>query len=353
MIALDVRLLDAGDIKQITEEFAAAGINKPVSLYERYLAEQCRGERVVLAAFQEDVFGGSLTIKWASDYPPFKESGIPEIVDFNVLPQVRRQGVGSLLMDEAEQRILRMNQAFTEAVPHNRALGLALDGAAGAAWLAAGELPEVTPHDAEALHTRLLTSADGEAPDPPAPGSRDQDRFRSPVSSAQRTLRTARGRRPCLRRAPGCAWLRGEPARMPDPSSRRGRQRRRPRGPGRREAGRQHTAPALRSIEAESRTARWPASSRTRMRRRWKTLREIHRQSVGTRLPILRRPQTPPGGRRPGAPSRGPAVPGHRRYLRMRHPDSLRHPEAAYLPGLAEQRPTIRREREQPVYASL
>jgi GNAT superfamily N-acetyltransferase len=100
-----VRLLDAGDIKQITEEFAAAGINKPVSLYERYLAEQCRGERVVLVAFQEDVFGGSLTIKWASDYPPFKESGIPEIVDFNVLPQVRRQGVGSLLMDEAEQRI--------------------------------------------------------------------------------------------------------------------------------------------------------------------------------------------------------------------------------------------------------
>ena len=30
--------------------------------------------------------------------------------------------------DESEQRILRMNQAFTEAVPHNRALGLKLIG---------------------------------------------------------------------------------------------------------------------------------------------------------------------------------------------------------------------------------
>ena len=105
MSAFRVRLLEAGDIQQITEDFAAASINKPLSLYERYLAEQCRGERVVLVAYHDDVFGGSLTIEWASDYPPFKESGIPEIVDFNVLPQFRKQGVGTLLMDEAEQRI--------------------------------------------------------------------------------------------------------------------------------------------------------------------------------------------------------------------------------------------------------
>src|SRR3712207_7879672 len=37
------------------------------------------------------------------------------------------------------------------------------------------------------------------------------------------------------------------------------------------------------------------------------------------------------------------------RARRVRHPYGLRHPEAAYLPGLAEQRPTVRREREQPV----
>src|SRR3712207_3597941 len=37
------------------------------------------------------------------------------------------------------------------------------------------------------------------------------------------------------------------------------------------------------------------------------------------------------------------------RARRVRYPYGLRHPEAAYLPGLAEQRPTVRREREQPV----
>src|ERR671913_360088 len=41
------------------------------------------------------------------------------------------------------------------------------------------------------------------------------------------------------------------------------------------------------------------------------------------------------------------------RSRRVRHPYGLRHPEAAYLPGLAEQRPTVRREREQSVYAPL
>src|SRR3712207_3337347 len=41
------------------------------------------------------------------------------------------------------------------------------------------------------------------------------------------------------------------------------------------------------------------------------------------------------------------------RARRVRHPYGLRHPEAAYLPGLAEQRPTVRREREQPVDAPL
>src|SRR5918994_1965782 len=41
------------------------------------------------------------------------------------------------------------------------------------------------------------------------------------------------------------------------------------------------------------------------------------------------------------------------RARRVRNPYGLRHPEAAHLPRLAEQRSTVRREREQSVYASL
>ena len=53
----------------------------------------------------DDVFAGYLTIRWHSDYPPFHEENIPEVQDFNVLPQFRRQGIGNCLMDEAERRI--------------------------------------------------------------------------------------------------------------------------------------------------------------------------------------------------------------------------------------------------------
>jgi GNAT superfamily N-acetyltransferase len=49
---------------------------------------------------------------WRSDYVPFRTGGIPEIVDFNVLPSYRRRGVGTALMDAAEQTIAqRADQA--------------------------------------------------------------------------------------------------------------------------------------------------------------------------------------------------------------------------------------------------
>ena len=102
---LVVRMLEAADVRSITSAFAAIGWDKPASQYQRYLAEQRRGERLVLVAFQDESFAGYLTIAWQSGYAPFREAGIPEIVDFNVLPQLRRRGIGSRLMDEAEQRV--------------------------------------------------------------------------------------------------------------------------------------------------------------------------------------------------------------------------------------------------------
>lgn len=105
MNALDVRLLTERDIEPVAAACAAAGMKKTVPLYERYLAEQSRGEREVLLALQDSVFSGYLTIVWESSYPPFREAGIPEVNDFNVLPQFRQLGIGSRLMDEAEGRI--------------------------------------------------------------------------------------------------------------------------------------------------------------------------------------------------------------------------------------------------------
>ena len=90
-MSLTIRLLEARDIMGIAEAFRELGWNKPASKYERYLKEQQRGERTVLVAFQQNTFCGYLTICWTSNYPPFRAAHIPEIVDFNVLPAVRRQ----------------------------------------------------------------------------------------------------------------------------------------------------------------------------------------------------------------------------------------------------------------------
>jgi ribosomal protein S18 acetylase RimI-like enzyme len=50
-------------------------------------------------------FAGYLTICWTSNYEPFRAEHIPEIVDFNVLPEFRRLGIGTQLMEKAESEI--------------------------------------------------------------------------------------------------------------------------------------------------------------------------------------------------------------------------------------------------------
>jgi len=100
---LHIRLLEPSDIPEIVAAFEAIGWDKPTALYERYVAEQQSGERIVFVAFWDGVFAGYNTLHWESEYPPFREANIPEIQDFVVLPPFRRQGIGSRLMDECEQ----------------------------------------------------------------------------------------------------------------------------------------------------------------------------------------------------------------------------------------------------------
>jgi GNAT superfamily N-acetyltransferase len=102
---LTIRLLEDRDVAPISATFDSLGWNKPRTQYERYLAEQQRGVRAVFVAFVDDEFAGYVTVNWNPTYPPFRDDGIPEIQDFNVLPHFRRQGIGTLLMDEAEREI--------------------------------------------------------------------------------------------------------------------------------------------------------------------------------------------------------------------------------------------------------
>ena len=124
---LTIGPLSNEQIAEIAEAFAKLGWNKPDSQYSRYFEEQSTGKRFVLVAALEGKFAGYLTVILQSDYPPFKESGIPEIVDFNVLPQYRRQGIGSELMKSAEI-IIRSYSPFA-------GIGVGMDSDYGAAQI--------------------------------------------------------------------------------------------------------------------------------------------------------------------------------------------------------------------------
>ena len=102
---LTIREITSKDPPTIAKAFRAQGWNKTQDLYEKHHLQQSEGRRTVLIAETNGEFVGYLTIVWESDYHPFRDSCIPEIVDFNVLITQQRKGIGTILMDRAEARI--------------------------------------------------------------------------------------------------------------------------------------------------------------------------------------------------------------------------------------------------------
>ena len=102
---LTITPLRSEDPPLIAQAFTDIGWDKPQAQYVRYLEEQTADARPVLVARVDGVFAGYLTVVWVPQYEPFRQAGIPEIQDFNVLPRYRRQGIGTALMDAAEALI--------------------------------------------------------------------------------------------------------------------------------------------------------------------------------------------------------------------------------------------------------
>ncbi len=111
---LTIRELQRGDVQMIADAFHAIGwrSQKPLSQYQRYLEQQERGERKVLLAFEAKQFAGYLTIVWKPDYELFRDRDIPEVQDFNVLPDFRRKKIGAALMDAAENEVRKRSSVI-------------------------------------------------------------------------------------------------------------------------------------------------------------------------------------------------------------------------------------------------
>ncbi len=133
---LTLNLLAAADLPVIAAAFAALGWDKPLTQYETYLAEQEGGLRTVLVARWAGEFAGYVTLLWQPSHPALAVPPVPEIADFNVLPQFRRRGIGSALLDEAERRAAEVSPLVALGV------GLTADyGAALRLYVRRGYLP--------------------------------------------------------------------------------------------------------------------------------------------------------------------------------------------------------------------
>ncbi|GAA4462541.1 GNAT family N-acetyltransferase [Phytohabitans houttuyneae] len=138
MPRIEIRPLTAADPVPIAQAFSALGWpGKTVDQYRRYLDDQTAKTRAVLVSLFEGRFAGYLTVRWSSDYTPFRAAGIPEVVDLNVLPQFRRRRIASTLMDAAED--LTVSRSDTAGI----GVGLNADyAAAHLMYLRRGYLPD-------------------------------------------------------------------------------------------------------------------------------------------------------------------------------------------------------------------
>ena len=98
-----IRDLQKSDARIITDEEIAQGWNADIQKYEMRLKDQSDGKSVALAAEYQGQVAGYVNLYPNSAWGSFANRGYPEIVDFGVLEKYRRHGIGSKLMDIAEQ----------------------------------------------------------------------------------------------------------------------------------------------------------------------------------------------------------------------------------------------------------
>ncbi|KTD24110.1 GNAT family N-acetyltransferase [Legionella maceachernii] len=101
---VSIKPLSLADIPTIIDAFQRVSWQKSASLFEGYYQEQQKSERIVWLAYLGEQFTGYITLKWLSQYEPFVSKSIPEIMDLNVLPEFRQSGIGSTLLQVAEEK---------------------------------------------------------------------------------------------------------------------------------------------------------------------------------------------------------------------------------------------------------
>ena len=110
-----IRKMQESDIKELSRGFISQGWPSREEILTRYFKEQESGEREVLVAEVEGAVAGYITILPDAKQGPFAGMA-PELSDFNVFEPFQNQGIGNLLMEEAEKRVKLISDKVTLGV---------------------------------------------------------------------------------------------------------------------------------------------------------------------------------------------------------------------------------------------
>ena len=100
---LVIRSMEEADAQVFTDEEKAQGWDTDISKYLTRLRDQADKKCISLTAVYKEHPAGYINVYFTDLGGAFSGKGWPEIVDFGVLEKYQRKGIGSKLMDVAEQ----------------------------------------------------------------------------------------------------------------------------------------------------------------------------------------------------------------------------------------------------------
>ncbi len=99
---IKIRIASHEDIKALHNFYASIG-RKEDGYFEECLDEQSVGNRKIFLALAGDQLTGYVMLNFRPRYSLYKKLEIPEIQDLNVAVDMRRQGIGRLLVEYCEK----------------------------------------------------------------------------------------------------------------------------------------------------------------------------------------------------------------------------------------------------------
>ncbi|RRN47542.1 GNAT family N-acetyltransferase [Streptococcus halitosis] len=110
-----IRKMQTSDVKELSQGFINQGWPSREEILTQYFKEQESEEREVLVAEVEGAVAGYITILPDAKQGPFAGMA-PELSDFNVFEPFQNQGIGNLLLEEAEKRVRLISDKVTLGV---------------------------------------------------------------------------------------------------------------------------------------------------------------------------------------------------------------------------------------------